>query len=49
MPPIDVFRIGDLHFVRDGHHRVSVARALEQADIDADVTVLGTGASGAGA
>ena len=28
MPPIDVFRIGDLHFVQDGHHRVSVARAL---------------------
>jgi len=27
MPPIDVFRIGHLHFVRDGHHRVSVARA----------------------
>ena len=28
MPPIDVYRIGELHFVRDGHHRVSVARAL---------------------
>ena len=27
MPPISVYRIGDLHFVRDGHHRVSVARA----------------------
>ena len=27
MPPIDVYRVGDLHFVRDGHHRVSVARA----------------------
>ena len=27
MPPIDVYRIGDLHFVQDGHHRVSVARA----------------------
>ena len=27
MPPIDVYRIGPLHFVRDGHHRVSVARA----------------------
>ena len=27
MPPIDVYRIGDLHFVRDGHHRVSVARS----------------------
>ena len=27
MPPISVYRVGDLHFVRDGHHRVSVARA----------------------
>jgi hypothetical protein len=35
MPPIDVYRIGELHFVRDGHHRVSVARALGREDIDA--------------
>ena len=26
-PPIEVYRVGDAHFVRDGHHRVSVARA----------------------
>ncbi len=38
MPPISVYRIGDLHFVRDGHHRVSVARALGRASIDAYVT-----------
>ena len=38
MPPIDVYRIGDLHFVKDGHHRVSVARALGHRDIDAYVT-----------
>ena len=38
MPPISVFRIGDLHFVRDGHHRVSVARALGRSAIDAYVT-----------
>ena len=38
MPPISVFRIGDLHFVRDGHHRVSVARALGRSSIDAYVT-----------
>lgn len=38
MPPIDVYRIGDLHFVKDGHHRVSVARALGHKDIDAYVT-----------
>jgi hypothetical protein len=38
MPPIDVYRIGDMHFVKDGHHRVSVARALGYRDIDAYVT-----------
>jgi hypothetical protein len=38
MPPVDVYRIGDLHFVKDGHHRVSVARALGHDTIDAYVT-----------
>jgi hypothetical protein len=38
MPPIDVYRIGELHFVKDGHHRVSVARALGYRDINAYVT-----------
>jgi hypothetical protein len=40
MPPIDVYRIGDLHFVKDGHHRVSVARALGHKDINAFVTEI---------
>ncbi len=47
MPPIDVYRIGELHFVQDGHHRVSVARALGDTHIDAHVrevrTALGPG------
>jgi hypothetical protein len=47
MPPIDVYRIGELHFVRDGHHRVSVARALGDKVIEAHVrevqTKLGAG------
>jgi hypothetical protein len=38
MPPIDVYRIGELHFVKDGHHRVSVARAFGHTDIAAYVT-----------
>jgi hypothetical protein len=38
MPPIDVYRIGELHFVKDGHHRVSVARAFGHKDINAYVT-----------
>jgi hypothetical protein len=47
MPPIDVYRIGDVHFVIDGHHRVAVARALEWKTINAHVvevlTVVGAG------
>ncbi|HEY3763983.1 MAG TPA: hypothetical protein VGL44_02395 [Gaiellales bacterium] len=42
MPPISVYRIGDLHFVRDGHHRVSVALALRHAVIEAYVTEVQT-------
>ncbi|MGI9093906.1 MAG: chromosome partitioning protein ParB [Mycobacteriales bacterium] len=42
MPPIDVYRIGDLHFVRDGHHRVSVAHALSQTTLEAYVTAVNT-------
>ena len=39
MPPVDLVRIGDAYFVRDGHHRISVARALGQKEIDARITV----------
>ena len=35
LPPISVIRVGDRYAVRDGHHRVSVARALGAATIDA--------------
>jgi hypothetical protein len=42
MPPIDVYRIGEVHFVKDGHHRVSVARALGHTLIDAYVTEVHT-------
>jgi hypothetical protein len=38
LPPVDLLRIGEIHFVRDGHHRVSVARALGETDINAVVT-----------
>jgi hypothetical protein len=41
-PPIDLVRVGELYFVRDGHHRVSVARALGRSDIDAFVTEVVT-------
>ncbi len=42
MPPIDVYRVGDLHFVQDGHHRVSVARAHGDTHIDAHITEVVT-------
>jgi hypothetical protein len=42
LPPVDLVRIGEIYFVRDGHHRVSVARALGHADIDAYVTEVVT-------
>lgn len=42
MPPVDLLRVGEIYFVRDGHHRVSVSRALERGDIDAYVTEVVT-------
>ena len=38
IPPIEVYRVGHLHFVADGHHRVSIAAATRQHQIDAYVT-----------
>src|SRR5215470_8979684 len=40
IPPIEVYRLGGLHFVDDGHHRVSIAAAAGQQQIDAYVTQL---------
>jgi uncharacterized ParB-like nuclease family protein len=37
LPPIDVFQVGDVYFVQDGNHRVSVARARNQETIWAHV------------
>jgi hypothetical protein len=37
LPPISVVRVGDEYAVRDGHHRVSVARARGALTIDAAV------------
>jgi hypothetical protein len=42
LPPISVYRVGEVHFVRDGHHRVSVARALGRDTIDAYVVEVVT-------
>jgi hypothetical protein len=42
IPPIEVYRVGDLHFVQDGHHRVSIAMAEGAKTIDAYVTEVHT-------
>lgn len=38
LPPIEVYQLGDAYFVRDGHHRVSVARQLGATYVQAYVT-----------
>jgi hypothetical protein len=40
LPPIEVYKIGEAYFVKDGNHRVSVAREKGQYYIDADVIEL---------
>jgi hypothetical protein len=40
MPPISVYRVDGSHFVRDGHHRVSVARDRGATTIEAEVVEL---------
>lgn len=40
LPPIKLYKIGDLYFVRDGNHRVSVARMQKVYAIDAEVVEL---------
>ena len=41
-PPIDVYKIGEVYFVRDGHHRVSVLKELGATSVEATVTELDT-------
>lgn len=38
VPPVELYRIGDAYFVKDGNHRVSVARQLGAKTINAYVT-----------
>lgn len=39
LPPVELIQIGDNYYIRDGHHRISVACAQGQADIEAYVTM----------
>jgi nucleotide-binding universal stress UspA family protein len=42
LPPIEVYKIGEVYFVKDGNHRVSVARQLGATHIQAYVTEIRT-------
>ncbi|KPK88893.1 MAG: hypothetical protein AMJ88_18320 [Anaerolineae bacterium SM23_ 63] len=37
LPPVQLYKVGDVYFVVDGNHRVSVARSKGQFFIDAEV------------
>ena len=41
-PPIELYKVGDVYFVRDGNHRVSVAHQLGSKTIQAHVIELPT-------
>lgn len=38
LPPVELIKLNDIYFVRDGHHRISVAKAFGQEEIEAVVT-----------
>ena len=40
LPPVALFKVGEVYFVEDGNHRVSVARYQGIEWIEAEVTVL---------
>ncbi len=42
VPPVELYKIDDVYFVRDGNHRVSVARQIGAKTIHAHVTELPT-------
>ncbi|SRR5581483_202903 len=42
LPPVVLYKVGQVYFVVDGHHRVSVAREQGQEFIDADVRECAT-------
>ena len=42
LPPVELYKVGDVYFVRDGNHRVSVAHQLGNKTIQAQVWELPT-------
>jgi hypothetical protein len=37
MPPVELVQVGESFFVQDGHHRISVAKAIGQEAVDAHI------------
>lgn len=48
LPAVDLIQVNDDYFVRDGHHRISVMRALGYRFVDANVTVFQMAETGKG-
>ena len=42
LPPIEVYKIGEIYFVFDGNHRVSIAKQMKMATIEAYVSEFRT-------
>lgn len=42
LPPVELIQVGELYFVVDGHHRISVLRHLGQSYVDAHVIEVQT-------
>jgi hypothetical protein len=40
LPPVELYKMGEVYFVKDGNHRVSVARERGQVFVDAYVTEI---------
>ena len=39
LPPVELIKVGEVYVVRDGHHRISVAKAFGAESVLASVTV----------
>jgi hypothetical protein len=49
LPSVELVRVGEAYYCLDGHHRISVARAFGQPEIEAMVTVWQVADAGASA
>lgn len=40
LPPVELIQVGEEYYVRDGHHRISVAKAANQTEIEARIAFV---------